>query len=103
MSSPIKKAFLTQQKSFKLGRAVEMYVEEKNEPFANYQQALLWFSSTVGFEVTKSHLQRACKNAEVDRSRIVRGCQDSFGGFAAVFRRIDLLEQRLAKIERDLN
>ena len=105
-----KKNFLKQAQSFKLAEAVKQYVSEKNEPFASYERAIEWLTSTLKFHITKANVQTACESAEVNKAKLVLGGGSSVGGmtsrlYAKVNEMeflIDALQSRLTKIENDL-
>lgn len=96
--------FLNQKMAIQLAREIEKYLSEKNEPFKDYNAAADWLSKVLNWCPRATHIKTACKNIEVNPKAFVRSPSGPIGGMvASIARRIELLEERIAKIECDLN
>ena len=96
--------YLNQKMAIQLAREIEKYVNEKNEPFRDYESAAEWLSKTLEWCPRATHIKTACKNIEVNPRCFVKSSSGPIGGMlASMARRIESLESRIAKIERDIN
>ena len=91
-----------------LVKLIESYVSEKNDPFEDYQSAASWLKKNLGWTPNKNQIKAGIKYAKIE-GRSIEARNFVKVGFAAIcgtvpslVRRMELFEQRLAKIENDL-
>lgn len=97
--------FLNQKMAIQLAREIEKYINEKNEPFKDYQSAVEWLGKHLGWSPRPTHIKTACSNIEVPTRSFVRSSNGAgVGGMiASNTRRIEALEARLEKLEQAFN
>lgn len=95
--------FLNQKKAIQLAREIERYINEKNEPFKDYESAAEWLSKNLDWHPRPTHIKTACKNIEINPNKFVKSSGSPIGGMiASIARRLEALELRIEKIEQDL-
>lgn len=86
-----------------LVKLIESYVSEKNDPFEDYQSASSWLKKNLGWTPNKNQIKAGIKYAKIEgRSFVKVGFAAICGTVPSLVRRMELFEQRLAKIENDL-
>ncbi len=95
--------FLNQKMAIQLAREIEKYINEKNEPFKDYQSAVEWLSKHLGWSPRPAHIKTACSNIEVQTSKFVRSTNgNAIGGMiSSISRRMEVLESRIEKLEQE--